>query len=287
MSSKTNHAPRLTVRRPWFSFEAGFAKEWLGDDAFRSQLFNSLSMMFPVGEQYFIDSLRRVATRIGDSAMQAEIRGFIGQEAIHRHIHGQFNQQLAQQGLKNLIGPFIDWRIRHSGWLGPLDHVAITAAYEHFTAIFGELALDDAALLAGADTQLHALWTWHAIEEVEHKAVSLATYRALGGGEGRRIVWFLYACIFLLNDLTIQTVYNLHRSGKLFSFATWRSAGGVLFGRRGLAWRVLRQGIRYIKPGYFPRHDQSVTQAQQWLAANGQWFEQHIPEAVSTQPSGA
>jgi predicted metal-dependent hydrolase len=274
----------MTVRRPRFSFAAGFDKEWLGGDAFRSQLFNSLSMMFPVGEQYFIDSLRRGAKRIGDPVLQAEIQDFIGQEAIHRHIHGQFNRQLAKHGLKNLIGPFIDWRICHSGWLGPLDHVAITAAYEHFTAIFGELAIEDATLLAGADPQLHALWTWHAIEEVEHKAVSLATYRALDGSEGRRIVWFLYACIFLLNDLTIQTVYNLHRSGNLFSFATWRSAGHVLFGRRGLVWRVLRHGIRYMKPGYFPRHDQSLTQAQQWLAANGQWFEQRNTSSIQRIP---
>lgn len=34
---------------------AGFARHWHGGDAYRTHLYNALSLMFPVGEQYFID----------------------------------------------------------------------------------------------------------------------------------------------------------------------------------------------------------------------------------------
>ena len=38
--------------------EAPIARHWNGGDAFRTAYFNALSMSFPVGEQFFIDSVR-------------------------------------------------------------------------------------------------------------------------------------------------------------------------------------------------------------------------------------
>src|SRR5436190_3225187 len=46
------------VRRLWVDLERPFARRWNGGDAFRSAYFNALSMSFPVGEQFFIDSVR-------------------------------------------------------------------------------------------------------------------------------------------------------------------------------------------------------------------------------------
>ena len=48
----------LVVRRLLIDLEAPFERHWCGGDAFRSALFNALSMSFPVGEQFFIDSVR-------------------------------------------------------------------------------------------------------------------------------------------------------------------------------------------------------------------------------------
>ena len=48
----------LVVRRLLIDLETAFAQRWNGGDAFRSAFFSALSMSFPVGEQFFIDSVR-------------------------------------------------------------------------------------------------------------------------------------------------------------------------------------------------------------------------------------
>ena len=49
---------QLVVRRLLIDLQAPIATRWNGGDAFRTAFFNALSMSFPVGEQYFIDSVR-------------------------------------------------------------------------------------------------------------------------------------------------------------------------------------------------------------------------------------
>ena len=48
----------LVVRRLLIDLEAPVHRHWFGGDAFRTALFNALSMSFPCGEQFFIDSVR-------------------------------------------------------------------------------------------------------------------------------------------------------------------------------------------------------------------------------------
>ena len=48
----------LVVRRLLIDLAEPIAARWNGGDAFRSAFFNALSMSFPVGEQYFMDSVR-------------------------------------------------------------------------------------------------------------------------------------------------------------------------------------------------------------------------------------
>ena len=85
----------LLVRRLQIDLQTPFPGRWNGGDAFRSAFFNALSMAFPVGEQYFIDSLRNGLAALPEQQRQqfaAEVQGFVGQEATHRHLHGLFNR---------------------------------------------------------------------------------------------------------------------------------------------------------------------------------------------------
>ena len=94
----------LVVRRLMIDLESPLPRHWHGNDAFKTALSNALSMSFPLGEQFFIDSVRRVVKTLPE-AKQAEfaqeVQGFIGQEATHRRIHGLFNDHLYLQGHKN------------------------------------------------------------------------------------------------------------------------------------------------------------------------------------------
>jgi predicted metal-dependent hydrolase len=93
----------LVVRRLLVDLTTPFAQRWNGGDAFRSAFFNALSMSFPWGEQYFMDSVRDGFKRLPDAERQrfaAEVQGFVGQEATHRRIHALFNAHLEKQGFK-------------------------------------------------------------------------------------------------------------------------------------------------------------------------------------------
>ena len=72
--------------------------------------------------------------------------------------------------------------------MSPLTCLAITAALEHFTAVFAETLLGDerAQALLGS-TEVRSMLLWHAIEESEHRSVAFDVYRAAGGTERRRI----------------------------------------------------------------------------------------------------
>ena len=87
----------LVVRQLLIDLNAAVPARWNGGDAFRSAWFNALSMSFPVGEQYFIDSLRQGLKTMPEAVRQRfadEVQGFIGQEATHRRVHALFNGHL-------------------------------------------------------------------------------------------------------------------------------------------------------------------------------------------------
>jgi len=87
----------LVVRQLLIDLNAPVAARWNGGDAFRSAWFNALSMSFPVGEQYFIDSVRQGLKTLPEAVRQryaGEVQGFNGQEATHRRVHALFNGHL-------------------------------------------------------------------------------------------------------------------------------------------------------------------------------------------------
>lgn len=74
----------LVVRRLLIDLETPFTRHWCGGDAFRSALFNALSMSFPIGEQFFIDAVKNGLKTLPSEQQEkfrAEVQGFIGQEA--------------------------------------------------------------------------------------------------------------------------------------------------------------------------------------------------------------
>lgn len=56
-----------------------------------SHLLTALSSTFPIGEQFFVHSVRNVRDKITDEKLQAQIAAFIGQEAMHSKAHTEFN----------------------------------------------------------------------------------------------------------------------------------------------------------------------------------------------------
>jgi uncharacterized protein len=270
----------LVVRRLLVDMEAPIPRHWCAGDPFRTALFNALSMSFPVGEQFFIDSVRNGFAALPPLQQQcfgAEVRGFVGQEATHRRLHSLYNLQLEQQGLTNHWAERARARLQRLEGLDPRHSIAITAANEHFTALLADWLLANPDLLGSADPRLVTLWLWHSAEESEHKSTAFDLYRALGGNQEWRITWFRRVTLFFLGDVLRQTWSNLHRDGTLWRWRTWTSAASFLLGSRGLVRQTWRPWRRYLRHDFHPSQQDSG-QGQRWLAAHR---DQYTPVTVA------
>jgi predicted metal-dependent hydrolase len=277
----------LVVRRLLIDLQTPFAARWCGGDAFRSAFFNALSMSFPVGEQYFIDSVRRGLQALPDDKRQdlaPEVQAFIGQEATHRRLHSLFNAHLEQQGLHNGIAARAAARIRRQAGYDLRNHVAGTAATEHFTALFADWLLRHPEVLDGAEPRLKLLWQWHSAEESEHRSTAFDVYQRLGGSHLWRVRVFRYVSVVFLVDVLLQTLHNLWRGGSWWHARTWLSGWRVLMSRDGLlrgnfgGWRA------YTDRGFHPRQlDDRLS--REWLQAHARDFTVVGPVSASA-PAG-
>ena len=260
----------LVVRRLLIDLETPMPRHWCAGDAFRTAFFNALSMSFPVGEQFFIDSVRDGLKSLPESLQtqyRAEVQGFIGQEATHRRIHSLFNDHLASHGLVNDWAPRAERNMKLIAGGNPLHALAITAANEHFTAIFAEWLLRNPDLLAPCEERLQTMWLWHSAEESEHKNTAFDVYKALGGNHAWRIKWFRRVTVIFLSNTLRQTANNLSHDGTLWKWSTWASAASFLFGKRGLMRQTFKPWSAYLRKDFHPQQQVSEL-SENWLADN-------------------
>jgi uncharacterized protein len=276
-----NTAPSMSVRKLDVDLSKGFERHWFGGDAFRTAFYNAMSMSFPAGEQLFIDSVKSTLALLPDAPEHAELRrqctDFSAQEATHRHVHAQYNAVLEQQGLKNHIEPRIWARFKKVEHLiTPRHQLAVTAAYEHYTAVFAHITLAHPEMMSSASPEMYKLWCWHALEETEHKAVAFDLYQAVGGNYRWRAHWFLFVSVQFFFDCLRQTTNNLWHDGTLFKPSTWRSATQFFFGRPsrggGWIWLTAKPLLAYLKRDFHPWQQDNRSVAQAYAQAHtGDW----------------
>ncbi len=260
----------LVVRRLLIDLETPFPARWNGGDAFSSAFFNALSMSFPSGEQYFIDSVRaglKALPQDKRDTMAAEVQGFIGQEATHRRIHALFNANLERLGYDNAIERRTQARRQAHADDDLRNKVAATAATEHFTAIFASWLLRRTDVLANAEPRLRTLWQWHSAEESEHRNTAFDMYQSLDGSHAWRIKVFKYITYVFLTDVLRQTVRNLWHDGSLFQLRTWRSGWNLWFAKDGMIRGNYQLWRDYMAPDFHPSQ-QPADMAQRWLRDN-------------------
>lgn len=83
----------ITVRRLHFNPKA-IRRHYFANSPVMSHLLTALSSTFPIGEQFFVHSVRNVRDQVQDPTLQAQIAAFIGQEAMHSKAHAEFNDGL-------------------------------------------------------------------------------------------------------------------------------------------------------------------------------------------------
>jgi predicted metal-dependent hydrolase len=231
---------------------------WVRNDPIATAFFNALSGTFPQGERFFIESVKHYRDRV-PAELKEQIAVFTAQESKHTREHVVFNRLIADAGYDVAL---IDQRTKERFDMGrklarPIDHLAVTAALEHFTAIMAHDALVTDDHLEGASEEIKRLWRWHAMEEIEHKAVAYDTLMAMTAKIHPFRRWLLRVSHMVLS--TVQFLDMIFRSMALFFRTdginrpgTWMRVVHFLFVRPGMFRRVARNYFAYYRPGFHP-----------------------------------
>lgn len=239
-----------------FDFDpSAVPRDWCGSDPFLSTFCDSLSVLFPEGERFFIDSVKLVRHRVDEPVLLEQVAGFIGQEAMHGREHRAFNDMLAAQGFT--AAPRAEARLkrmlaRARRRLPPHSQLAITCALEHFTAMMAEALLRTHHIRDDMHPSIRPLWIWHALEESEHKSVAFDVYRATGGSALRRVLVMIPTTFMFALVLGRAHASFLAERGVLFR--PWRWLRGItrLWIWPGFLTRLLPAYLSYFRPGFHP-----------------------------------
>ncbi len=250
-----------------FPFSSDIPRHWMHESAIGTQLANSLNLVFPLGERFFVRSVRAYADAIEDPELLERVRGFFGQESLHAREHERFFEILRAQGYD--IDRFLDW-YGHLAYeaLEPrfprLLRLAVTAACEHFTASFAESALRD-ELLDAIHPVMRDLLRWHAAEEIEHKSVAFDVLREVDPRYRVRAAGMVIALAVFVG-FWFSGAFMLLRQEKDVG---WLRMAGELVGavRRGHLGHgdLARAFFSYLRPGFHPSQIDNEPLARDYL----------------------
>jgi len=238
------------------------ARWWHGGDPVPTAFFNALSCTFPAGEKFFMDAVRAFRGDVGEPLL-AQIKGFIAQESVHSREHRAFNQLASDSGyaiepLEARTKRILDRARTRS----KIEQLAATCALEHFTAILAhDLLATDSQDMDDAPIEAARLWSWHAMEEIEHKAVAYDTFMEVTRSwSGLRRYLLRTRAMFLATLILIATVganmRSLYQQDGLRGFRIWRRTLVYLLFRPGPLARIFPNYMSYYKPGFHPwQHD--------------------------------
>lgn len=228
---------------------------------------NALSIFFPAGERFFMDSVRNYRDQITDPELRQAIAGFIGQEAMHTREHILYNKLMDDAGLPasrldNVVLKLLNVMRKTLPKSWQLAH---TIALEHYTAMLAGGLLADSRQLGNSEPGYRQVWTWHALEETEHKAVAYDVWNAvMRPGLYRYLVRcgtmlvttvVFWAMVFWFHVRLVMADKGCRN--KLFGFGR---VMGFLWGSPGVLRRMIPEWLAYFRPGFHPWDDDNRAQ---------------------------
>jgi len=256
-----------------FGILANPTRHWLDGDFHKTALIDGLSIFLPEGERYFIRSLKHYSGKLKDKQLSAEINGYAVQEAFHTREHEEYNRALAALGydVEAMEAP-VKKTLRSDKI--PVFRLAVTCAIEHLTATLSTVTLRHPEILDNAAPAYRRLWMWHALEELEHKAVALDVLAMATkdySGLKRYLLRTMAFNAVAINFLMI-TLSNLKLFAKADGIKTgprfWLRFLWVVFGMPGYWRKCAPLVMKYYLPGFNPLNtddDELVRKGRDWL----------------------
>lgn len=246
-------ASGLKARRFTEKFEH-LPRHWAGGSALATHVANGVNLLFPAGERFFVRSVRRYLAQIDDDPeLKAAVRGFAQQEGLHAQAHERLFAELEGQGYA--IKPFLKvYEAVAYGFLEKVTsdelHLATTAAAEHFTALLAESFLTEDIGDIMPDS-IRRLFSWHAAEEIEHRAVAFEVLQRVNPSYGLRMRGLAMASATLAGFWLAATVSLMLQEDQPL-----REAGrGAVTMRERNPFHIFSRGIRaYVARDFHPSH---------------------------------
>jgi len=257
--SQTPDHVAIKPQRMGFRFNEKVPRYWLDESYLLSHMMNALSVLFPQGEQFFVDSVRQFRDQITDPKLKEEVRGFIGQEAMHSLEHVAMNQHVRDQGMPvEEMEKHLEVVLGIASKLPKRHQLAITCALEHMTAMMADMLLARDDVREDMHESMRPLWVWHAIEETEHKAVTYDVFQQVGGTYAERTFYLAFSTAALGIMASYFTTRMMLNDRKNFSLKNAGKDLWRMWGRNGTFSSLIPTWLEYFKPGFHPwDHDNS------------------------------
>jgi predicted metal-dependent hydrolase len=240
---------------PELGLDGDIPRHWFGGDPFKSRFFDAMSLLFPEGEKFFIACVRDYRDQIADPELQRQVKDFMYQEGQHGIVHTRFNDRMKEQGIavdpilerqKSIMFGFFRKRFPKTFTLGQ------TAAAEHMTALMAH-GFFSTGLFRDADPRVRAMYAWHAVEEIEHKAVAFDVFQKVAkGGYLTRILSMLQVSFSFPMHVFVIMAHMFRVDGVKNRFSVWCKGLWWLYGPGGLYPRLLGHYLVYFLPGFHP-----------------------------------
>jgi hypothetical protein len=258
--------PEIKPRHMSMPFEQIDTPYFFAGNALLSTFFAALSSTFPAGEGEFIASVRLYRDKVKDPLLQEHIRGFIGQEGHHSRQHQRANEVLRDLGLDAValdkhLESYIARRVhKHS----PKFRLATTVGMEHLTAILAEHILTYPEIVETLSEPVKDLLYWHAVEEIEHKAVAFDTFMSIENDQKylrRMMVW---ATLFFIHRISWYMGKLLWQQKKLPSWSDIKGFAGFMFGKKGMFTGITKNYLDFYKKGFHPWDHENRDLIERW-----------------------
>lgn len=243
---------------------------WFGGDPFRTRMFDALSLTFPDGERYFIESVRLFKEQITDPDLKNRVADFIRQEAQHGIAHEKMNQVMRDQGMPvdqfiQMLNKIFKFELSKRS---PQYNIAMTAAAEHLTALMAETFYSQKKTLKDAHPYVRSLLAWHAIEEMEHRDVAFDVMKQVGNvPESTRKFALAFTTFMMLN-------FTIYRANIMLKYDGFSRLERIKMTVRGLPWFLGKNGmlttmksqyLDWFKPDFHPSQHPVIHQYQTWI----------------------
>jgi hypothetical protein len=255
---------QVRPRRTAFSFHS-ISRHWLAGNAVRTHFFNAINLFVVSFEDFMGRVMRSQLPHLEDADFQRQVRGFMGQESTHAHVHAKYLAQLREQGFQidgYLAASERVFTVLFEKWLGSRLCVATIAGFEHLTALLAEIVLSD-HMLKDAEPAMAQMWEWHAAEEIEHKSLAFELLMRTSRSFLLRMLGAVLGALVVVGFIGVGMGMLLRQDGVLWRKQTWGDLRELLFGKNRMAARAVGLFGEYFRPGFHPEQRDTYALAEE------------------------